>query len=80
MNCELSVGQAMIAPIMVISPSLPFTATTSPSGDIVVFYVGTEPRMTPEQALAFADMLRDLATGVRRPVLAGTSAGAHRLS
>jgi hypothetical protein len=30
---------------MVISPSLPFTATTSPSGDIVVFYVGTEPRV-----------------------------------
>ncbi|MBB2911066.1 hypothetical protein FHS43_002331 [Streptosporangium becharense] len=47
---------------MTISSSLPFIATTSPSGDIVVFYVGTEPRMTPEQALAFADQLRDLAT------------------
>lgn len=80
MNCELSVGQAMIGPIMVISPSLPFTATTSPSGDIVVFYVGAEPRMTPEQALAFADMLRDLAAGARRPALAATSAGASQLS
>ncbi|GAA3426798.1 hypothetical protein ACWDTT_29800 [Streptosporangium sandarakinum] len=46
---------------MVISPSLPFAATTSPNGDIVVFYVGPEPRMTPEQALAFADRLRDMA-------------------
>ncbi|MEU0483839.1 hypothetical protein ABZ260_32210 [Streptosporangium sp. NPDC006013] len=52
---------------MVIHQSLPFTATTSPSGDIVVFYVGTEPRMTPEQALAFADQLRDLAAGASRP-------------
>jgi|GEM_PF-4997854 len=52
---------------MVITPSLPFTATTSPSGDIVVFYVGVEPRMTPEQALAFADRLRDLATVASRP-------------
>ncbi|MEV4093241.1 hypothetical protein [Streptosporangium saharense] len=47
---------------MVISPTLPFTATTSLNGDIVVFYVGPEPRMTAEQALAFADQLRDLAT------------------
>ncbi|MEU8379933.1 hypothetical protein [Streptosporangium sp. NPDC048865] len=70
----------MIGPIMVISPSLPFAATTSPSGDIVVFYVGPEPRMTPEQALAFADVLRDLAAGARRPVLAGAPAGAHRPS
>lgn len=31
------------------------------SGDIVVFYVGTEPRMTREQALQFADQIRDLA-------------------
>jgi hypothetical protein len=62
----------MMNPIMVISPSLPFAATTSPNGDIVVFYVGTEPRMTPEQALAFADVLRDLAAGARSPVLAGT--------
>ncbi|MFD0890613.1 hypothetical protein ACFQ08_39225 [Streptosporangium algeriense] len=46
---------------MVISPTLPFTATTSLNGDIVVFYVGPEPRMTAEQALAFADLLRDLA-------------------
>lgn len=46
----------------------------------MVFYVGTEPRMTPEQALAFADVLRDLAAGARRPVLAGASAGAHRMS
>ncbi|WP_326643285.1 hypothetical protein OG884_06870 [Streptosporangium sp. NBC_01755] len=51
---------------MVIHQSLPFTATTSPSGDIVIFYVGTEPRMTPEQALAFADQLRDLAAGASR--------------
>ncbi|MGW5685381.1 hypothetical protein [Nonomuraea sp. NPDC003754] len=47
---------------MVISPSLPFTPVRSPSGDIVVFYTGTEPRMTREQALALADQLRELAT------------------
>ncbi|MEU7892273.1 hypothetical protein AB0B45_05340 [Nonomuraea sp. NPDC049152] len=47
--------------IMVISPSLPFTPVRSPSGDIVVFYTGTEPRMSREQALAFADQLRELA-------------------
>lgn len=52
---------------MVNFPSLPFAATTSPNGDIVVFYVGTEPRMTPEQALAFADRLRDLASGAAGP-------------
>lgn len=59
--CELSVGHARMRSIMVISPTLPFTATTSLNGDIVVFYVGPEPRMTAEQALAFADQLRDLA-------------------
>ncbi|MFD1933694.1 MULTISPECIES: hypothetical protein [Nonomuraea] len=48
--------------IMVISPSLPFTPVRSPSGDIVVFYTGTEPRMSREQALALADQLRELAT------------------
>lgn len=48
--------------IMVISPPLPFAATMSPNGDIVVFYIGPEPRMTAEQALAFADQLRDMAT------------------
>ncbi|MEV8638603.1 hypothetical protein AB0395_43800 [Streptosporangium sp. NPDC051023] len=47
---------------MVISPPLPFAATMSPNGDIVVFYIGPEPRMTAEQALAFADQLRDMAT------------------
>ncbi|GAA2412497.1 hypothetical protein [Nonomuraea africana] len=46
---------------MAISPLLPFTPVRSPSGDIVVFYTGTEPRMTPEQALAFADQLREMA-------------------
>ncbi|WP_162795409.1 hypothetical protein [Nonomuraea lactucae] len=46
---------------MVISAPLPFTAMRSPLGDIVVFYVGTEPRLTAEQALAFADQLRELA-------------------
>jgi hypothetical protein len=64
---------------MVILPPLPFTATTSPSGDIVVFYVGTEPRMTPEQALAFADQLRDLATGTPRLSLTEAPAGVHRM-
>ncbi|MEV0588569.1 hypothetical protein [Nonomuraea sp. NPDC050310] len=34
----------------------------SPAGSIVVFYTGAEPRLTREQALAFADQLRDLAT------------------
>lgn len=46
---------------MTISPALPFAATTSPSGDVVVFYVGTEPRMSPDQAVAFADQLYALA-------------------
>ncbi|MCK2217672.1 hypothetical protein MF672_028335 [Actinomadura sp. ATCC 31491] len=40
---------------------IPFSAVRSQGGDIVVFYVGSEPRMTPEQALAFADQLRALA-------------------
>ncbi len=48
--------------IMVTTGSLPFTATMSLNGDIVVFYVGPEPRMTSEQALAFADQLRDMAS------------------
>ncbi|NBE93031.1 hypothetical protein FE391_10055 [Nonomuraea sp. KC401] len=39
----------------------PFNAVRSPAGDIVVFYVGAEPRLTAEQALAFADQLRSLA-------------------
>ncbi|TDD24052.1 hypothetical protein [Nonomuraea diastatica] len=39
----------------------PFNAVRSPAGDIVVFYVGAEPRLTAEQALAFADQLRALA-------------------
>ncbi|GAA2858406.1 hypothetical protein GCM10010517_16850 [Streptosporangium fragile] len=60
--------------IMTVSPSLPFIAMTSPSGDIVVFYVGTEPRMTPEQALAFADQLRDLATEAQLRGLANEAA------
>ncbi|MER6946122.1 hypothetical protein ABT294_19025 [Nonomuraea sp. NPDC000554] len=47
---------------MVISPPSPFTAVRSPSGGIVVFYVGTDPRLTAEQALAFSDQLRELAT------------------
>jgi hypothetical protein len=64
---------------MVILPSLPFTAMASPNGDIVVFYVGTEPRMTPEQALAFADQLRDLATGTPRLGLTEELVGAHRM-
>ncbi|MEV7007755.1 hypothetical protein [Streptosporangium sp. NPDC051022] len=59
--CELSVGQARMPYIMVISPPLPFAATTSPNGDIVVFYLGPEPRMTSEQALVFAAQLRDMA-------------------
>ncbi|WP_433254496.1 hypothetical protein ACQPYK_12875 [Streptosporangium sp. CA-135522] len=46
---------------MVISPPLPFAATMSQNGDIVVFYRGPEPRMTSEQALLFADQLRDMA-------------------
>jgi hypothetical protein len=40
---------------------IPFNAVRSPAGDIVVFYVGAEPRLTSEQALAFADQLRALA-------------------
>ncbi|MFC7648925.1 hypothetical protein ACFQX6_57205 [Streptosporangium lutulentum] len=43
----------------------------------MIFYVGTEPRMTPEQALAFADQLRDLAAGTLRPSMAGELVGAH---
>jgi hypothetical protein len=50
---------------------IPFNAVRSPAGDIVVFYVGAEPRLTSEQALAFADQLRALAAeavpGPRRP-------------
>jgi hypothetical protein len=38
----------------------PFAATRSPQGDIVVFYLGPEPRMTSEQAVAFADQLLTL--------------------
>lgn len=34
----------------------------SPLGDILVFYTGIEPRLSREQALAFADQLRELAT------------------
>ncbi|HEX4815197.1 MAG TPA: hypothetical protein VFV66_20840 [Nonomuraea sp.] len=41
---------------------IPFNAVRSPAGDIVVFYVGAEPRLTAEQALAFADQLRTLAS------------------
>jgi hypothetical protein len=41
---------------------IPFNAVRSLSGDIVVYYVGAEPRLTAEQALAFADQLRTLAT------------------
>jgi hypothetical protein len=51
----------------------------SPSGDIVVFYVGTEPRMTPEQALAFADQLRDLAAGTPRLGLTEELVGARHM-
>ncbi|GAA1743618.1 hypothetical protein AB0K40_00550 [Nonomuraea bangladeshensis] len=40
---------------------IPFNAVRTPGGDIVVFYVGSEPRLTPDQALAFADQLRALA-------------------
>ncbi|MFF5213036.1 hypothetical protein [Streptosporangium sp. NPDC000396] len=50
----------------VTTPSLPFAATVSQSGDIVVFYLGPEPRMTPEQALVFADQLRELAAETAR--------------
>jgi hypothetical protein len=64
---------------MVILPPLPFTATTSPNGDIVVFYVGPEPRMTPEQALAFADQLRDLVAGTPRLGLIEAPAGVHQM-
>lgn len=64
---------------MVISPSLPFTATTSPNGDIVIFYVGTEPRMSPEQALAFADQLRDLAIGRPRAGLSEALIGVPQM-
>lgn len=57
--------------IMVISPSAPFSAVRSPAGDIMVFYVGAEPRLTRAQALAFADELRALADDVRPAVPAG---------
>jgi hypothetical protein len=40
----------------------------APLGDIVVFYLGPEPRLTPEQALAFADQLRALAADGQPPV------------
>ncbi|MER5420355.1 hypothetical protein [Streptosporangium roseum] len=46
---------------MTTSPTLPFTATTSLRGDVVIYYVGTEPRMSPDQAVAFADQLYALA-------------------
>ncbi|QYC43755.1 hypothetical protein Nocox_30865 [Nonomuraea coxensis DSM 45129] len=46
---------------------IPFNAMLSPGGDIVVFYVGSEPRMTPDQALAFADQLRALAGAGEQP-------------
>ncbi|MFE3454759.1 hypothetical protein ACFXJ8_38140 [Nonomuraea sp. NPDC059194] len=47
----------------------------SPSGDIVVFYTGTEPRMSREQALALADQLRELATEPPATGLAGALRG-----
>ncbi|MGN9841702.1 hypothetical protein ACTMTI_26610 [Nonomuraea sp. H19] len=45
---------------------IPFNAMRSPAGDIVVFYVGVEPRLTSEQAIAFADQLRALAAEAHR--------------
>ncbi|MFG3436847.1 MULTISPECIES: hypothetical protein [Nonomuraea] len=65
----------MMMTIMVISPSLPFTAIRSPLGEIVVFYVGPEPRLTPEQAVAFADQLRELATETPRAAMDDALAG-----
>ncbi|WP_285777283.1 hypothetical protein [Microtetraspora sp. NBRC 13810] len=64
---------------MVITPSLPFAATRSPLGDIMVFYIGAEPRLTREQALAFADQLRDLAAETPAGEPALSLAGLSRL-
>ncbi|NUW30749.1 hypothetical protein HTZ77_04835 [Nonomuraea sp. SMC257] len=64
---------------MVISPPSPFTAVRSPLGDIVVFYLGTEPRLTPEQALAFADQLRDLAAESLRVDLTESLTNVHQM-
>jgi hypothetical protein len=59
---------------------IPFNAVRTPAGDIVVFYVGAEPRLTAEQALAFADQLRTLATdgqpARRSPATAGAALSA----
>ncbi|MEV0631092.1 hypothetical protein [Nonomuraea wenchangensis] len=49
---------------------IPFNAVRTPGGDIVVFYVGSEPRLTPDQALAFADQLRALAAPQQAPAMA----------
>ncbi|TDE56421.1 hypothetical protein E1295_10760 [Nonomuraea mesophila] len=54
----------------------PFNAVRSPAGDIVVFYVGAEPRLTAEQALAFADQLRALAAEPQ-PAPAGLTGRRH---
>ncbi|MEW9549592.1 hypothetical protein [Nonomuraea sp. NPDC050783] len=54
---------------------IPFTAVRSPHGDIVVFYVGSEPRMTPDQALAFADQLRALAADAHPAPVMGSVTG-----
>ncbi len=50
-----------MVPIMTTSHTLPFAAMTSRNGDVVIFYVGTEPRMSPDQAVEFADQLYALA-------------------
>jgi xanthosine utilization system XapX-like protein len=51
-----------VSPGRIVGIMIPFNAVRSPAGDIVVFYVGAEPRLTSEQALDFAEQLRALAT------------------
>ncbi|WP_093172129.1 hypothetical protein [Sinosporangium album] len=46
---------------MLTTPTLPFAATRMPLGDIMVFYLGPSPRLTPAQAREFSDQLRNLA-------------------
>lgn len=46
---------------MIASPPTPFHATPCPDGHIMVWFIGTVPRLTKEQAVEFANQLLHLA-------------------